>query len=267
MREYLIEQLAHRRGPGGRRGGAARPRGSLGALRRGRLPRAARPALAAGAQAPAGRARGRPRGHVRGHARRRPAGAPPLPLVRGQRRALRAAGGGRPRRARDQDDRVPHLGRLWPGAVADRGGRARQAGGVPGGAQGALRRAPQHRLGARAGRGGRSRGARAARPEDPRQGAARGAPRGRRRAPLRAHRDRQLPRARRRASTRTSACSPATRRSPPTWPSSSTRSPARRARPATARRSWRPTTCATGSSRRSGRRSRRASRGRRRASS
>ena len=46
-----------------------------------------------------------------------------------------------------QDDRVPDLGRLGAGAVADRGGGARQAGGLPRGAEGALRRAAQHRLG------------------------------------------------------------------------------------------------------------------------
>ena len=50
---------------------------------------------------------------------RRPARAPPLRLVRDERRALHPAGGGRPRRARDQDDRVPHLRRLGAGAVAD----------------------------------------------------------------------------------------------------------------------------------------------------
>ena len=181
-----------RRGSGGGRGGAARPGGPLVAVRPRRPPRAARPALAAGAQARA--RRGRQGGHVRRHAGGRPPGAPPLPLVRGERGALRAAGGGGPRRARGEDDRVPDLGRLGPGAVADRGGRARQADRVPGGAEGALRRAPQHRLGARAGRGGRARGARPARPEDARQGAAGGPARGRRPAPLRAHRHRQLPR-------------------------------------------------------------------------
>ena len=134
------------------------------------------------------------RGRVRRDARGRPARPPPVPLVRRNGGALRAAGREGPRRARDQDDGVPHLGRLRPRAGPDRGGRARQAGGLPGGAEGALRRAPQHRLGARAGGGGRARGARAARPEDAREGAAGGAPRGLASAPLRAHRDRQLPR-------------------------------------------------------------------------
>ena len=81
----------------------------------------------------------------------------------GTRGALRAPGREGPRRARDQDDRVPHVRRLGPGAGADRGGRARQAGGLPGGAEGQVRRAPQHRLGARARGGGRARGARPAR--------------------------------------------------------------------------------------------------------
>ena len=98
-----------------------------------------------------------------GHARAGHPGAPPVPLVHGQRGALRAAGRGRPGRARGEDDRVPDLGRLRAGAVADRGGRAGQAGGVPGGAEGALRRAAQHHLGAVAGGGGRPRGARPAR--------------------------------------------------------------------------------------------------------
>ena len=54
-----------------------------------------------------------------------------------------------PERARDQDDRVPDLGRLGARAVADRGRRGGQAGGLHGGAEGALRRAPQHHVGAR----------------------------------------------------------------------------------------------------------------------
>ena len=167
-----------------------------------------------------------PRGQarpVRRDAPRRPAGPPPLRLLLGQRGAAGGAGRARQGRAGDQDDRVPHLRRLGPGAAADRGRRAGQAGGVPGGAQGPLRRAAQHRLGALAGGGGRPRGARAARAQDPREGAADRAPRGPRRAPLRAHRDRQLPR----------QDGPAVRglrpvhhrpwRSPPTWPTCSTR--------------------------------------------
>ena len=158
------------------------------------------------------------------------------------------AGRDRPRRARDQDDGVPHVRRLGSRAGADRGGRARQAGGLPGGAEGPLRRAPQHRLGARARGGGRPRGARPARAEDPREGAPGGAPRGHAGCATTCTSAPATTTRRRRACTRTSASSPATASSAPTWPSCSTRSPAPRDRPSTARRSSRPTTCATGSS-------------------
>ena len=57
--------------------------------------------------------------------------------------------------------------------VTDRGLRGGQAGGLPGGAEGALRRAPQHHLGARTGGGGRACRARAAGRQDARQGPAR----------------------------------------------------------------------------------------------
>ena len=106
---------------------------------------------------------------------------------------LRRAGGRRPEGARDQADRVPHERRLAARAGADPRGRARQAGRLPRGAQGALRRARQHRLGARAGGGGRARRLRPADAQDPRQVRPHRAPRGRRRAPLRPRRDRQLP--------------------------------------------------------------------------
>ncbi len=56
---------------------------------------------------------------ARRDARRRPARAPPLRLVRVERRALHPAGSGRPERARDQDDRVPHVRRLGADPVAD----------------------------------------------------------------------------------------------------------------------------------------------------
>ena len=62
-------------------------------------------------------------------------------------RALRRAGGRRPRRARDQADRVPHERRLAARPGADPRRRARQAGGLPGGGQGALRRAREHPVG------------------------------------------------------------------------------------------------------------------------
>ena len=96
-------------------------------------------------------------------------------------------------RARDQAHDLPHLGRLADGAGADPRGRAGQAGGRARRAQGALRRGPQHRLGARAGARRRARRARLPRAQDARQVRARGAPRARRHPPLRAHRHRQLP--------------------------------------------------------------------------
>ena len=63
---------------------------------------------------------------------------------------------------------------------ADRGGRARQAGGGAGRDQGPLRRERQHRLGAHAGEGGLSRRVRARGPEDPLQALPGRARRGRR---------------------------------------------------------------------------------------
>ena len=80
---------------------------------------------------------------------------------------------------------------LDPGA--DRGGRGGQADRLPRRAEGPLRRAPQHRVVAGAGAGRRPRRLRLPEPEDPRQDDAGRAPRGRRAAPLRAHRHRQLP--------------------------------------------------------------------------
>ena len=68
---------------------------------------------------------------------------------------------------------------------ADRGGRGRQVGDRAGRAQGALRRGGEHPLGARPGARRRAGRLRLHRPEDPRQGLAGRAPRGRRRcAPM-----------------------------------------------------------------------------------
>ena len=108
-------------------------------------------------------------------------------------RAVRRAGRRRPGRARDQADRVPHQRRLAARPGADPRRRARQAGGLRGGGQGALRRAGQHPVGALARAGRRARRARPAGAQDARQVPADRAPRGRRRAPLRARRDGQLP--------------------------------------------------------------------------
>ena len=124
-----------------RRARPARPRGPVGHRRRARLRRAARPAVDAGhAAAPAGRRVRQARRAGRHAARRHPA-PPPVRLVRHLGRALRRAGGQRPERARDQADRVPHERRLAARAGADPRRRARQAGGLRGGGQGALRRA------------------------------------------------------------------------------------------------------------------------------
>ena len=80
---------------------------------------------------------------------------------------------------------------LMPALI--RADRARQAGGLPGRAEGTLRRAREHRLGACAGGGGRPRRLRAPVAQDARQVPARRAPRGRRRAQLRPRRHGQLP--------------------------------------------------------------------------
>ena len=101
------------------------------------------------------------------------------------------------------------------------------------------------RLGARAGGGGRPRRLRPPGAQDPRQVPARRPPRGRRRAPLRPHRDRQLPPADRAPLHRLRPVHLPTSRSAPTSPTCSTSSPATRGRGATARCSSRRTSCAT----------------------
>ena len=186
---------------GRRRGRAARPRGPLVAARR-RGRQALRYPPWQPAVKPEFTGRRRARRRVRGHARVICSCTTVRPSK--QRRTPGAAGGGGPGRPRGQDDGVPDLGRLRTRAVTDRSGRARQAGGLPGGAEGPLRRAAQHRLGARARGGRRARGARSPRPQDPRQGPARGAARGPRRPPLRSHRNGTTTR-RPHASTRTTA--------------------------------------------------------------
>ncbi len=122
---------------------------------------------------------------------------------------------------------------------------------LPRRAEGALRRAAQHRMVARARAGGRPRRLRVPRPQDPREDDAHRAPRGRRAAALRAHRDRATTTPRRRASTRTSGSSPPTRTSPPTSPTSSTTSPGSGGRRSSASCSSRRSRCAAASSTRS----------------
>ncbi len=128
-----------------------------------------------------------------GHARGRHPRPPPLRLVLELGRAPGRGGRLRPRRARDQADRVPHERRLAAGAGPDPRRRARQAGGLPGGAEGPLRRAREHHLGEGAGRGGRPRRLRPAVAQDAREVHPHHPPRGRRGAQLRPRRDGQLP--------------------------------------------------------------------------
>ena len=125
-----------------------------------------------------------------------------------------------------EGDRLPDERRDAARARADRGGREREAERLPRRAEGALRRAAEHRVvtGARA--CGRPRRLRLPEPEDPREGDARRASRGGRAAPVRAHRHRATTTPSPPASTRTSGCSPPIRRSPRTSPTSSTTSPA-----------------------------------------
>ena len=167
--------------------------GDLGDDRRRPRPRrAALRALDAGhPAAPAGRGRRAGR-HVRGDPPGRHPRPPSLRLLRHLGRALRRAGGRRPRRAGDQADRLPDQRRLAAGAVADPRLRTRQAGGLHGRAESPLRRGGQHPLGEVAGGGGRPRRLRHPRAEDPRQGDPRRPPRGRPGARVRPHRHRQL---------------------------------------------------------------------------
>ena len=116
----------------------------------------------------------------------------PLRLLHELGRALRSQGGRGPERPRDQADGLSDERRLAAGPGADRGLGAGQAGGLPGGAQGALRRERQHRLGEGTGGGGGPRRLRHPRPEDPRQVRPGRTPGGRRSPQLRPHRDRQL---------------------------------------------------------------------------
>ena len=190
LRSQLTEALERRGAPGLRHPRPHRPQRPLADRQAAGSPGAARRAVVAGdAAAPAA---GGGLGHVRGDPPRGHPRPPPLRLVLDLRRALRGAGGGGPRRPRDQDDRVPDVRRHAAHPGADPGDGERQAGRVPRGAQGALRRAGEHRLGEGAGGGGRPRRLRPPVAEDPRQGDPRRPARGRRRAPLRARRDRQL---------------------------------------------------------------------------
>ena len=169
-----------------------RPRRPRQDRRRAGPRRAALRALDAGHPgAAAGRGRGAGR-HVRGDPPGRHPRPPSLRLLRDLGRALRRAGGRRPRRAGDQADRLPDQRRLGAGAVADPRLRTRQAGGLHGRAESPLRRGGEHPLGEVPGGGGRARRLRHPRAEDPRQGDPRRPPRGRPGARVRPRRDRQL---------------------------------------------------------------------------
>ena len=113
---------------------------------------------------------------------------------------------------------------------ADPRDRARQAGRVPRGAQGALRRAREHRLGARAGGGGRPRRLRPPGAQDPRQVRSSSCAARATACATTCTSGRATTTRRRRACTRTSACSRPTRTSAPTSPTCSTSSPASRGR-------------------------------------
>ncbi len=136
-----------------------------------------------------------------------------------------------------QDDRLPDEPRLGARAGADRGGRERQAERLRRRAEGAFRRAAEHRVGARARRGRRPRRLRLSRPEDPREDDARRPPRGRRASSATCTSAPATTTPRRHACTRTSACSRPIRTSPPTSPTCSTSSRASAGRQSSGRSS------------------------------
>ena len=166
----------------------------------------------------------RPRGGraVRRDPRRRHPRAPPVRLVRGELRVVPQRERGGPGRDRAEVDGVPHRRRHAARPRSDRGVGARQAERLPRRDQGARRRATQHRMVPRTRAGGRARRLRVPHDEDPREDDARRPARGRRAAPLRPPRHRQLQQRHGPRRTRTSASSPPTRTSPPTSPTCST---------------------------------------------
>jgi len=137
-------------------------------------------------------------------------GAPPVRELRRDGGALHPRGGRRPGSHHHQDDGVPPRRRHAVRVLADQGRGERQAGRLPGGAEGSLRRGTQPALGGRAAEGRCARDPRRARPQDAHQAGAGGAAGGRRAAHLRARRHRQLPR-QDCAHVHDYGCSPATR--------------------------------------------------------
>ena len=166
------------RRPGLPRRRAARPRRPQ-PDRRPRPPRSQGRALAgrdpAAPRRPDDRRRALRRDQARGHPR-----PPPVRVVRDERRDVRPGRGARPGRDRDQDDGVPHERRVAARSRPDRGRRRRQADRVPRRAEGALRRAAEHRVVTRAGAIGSARRLRLPDPEDARQDDARRPARGKR---------------------------------------------------------------------------------------
>ena len=70
---------------------------------------------------------------------------PPVRLLHDELRGVRQLGGNRSRDPRSEDDGLPHERRVALGAGPRRGSGGRQAGRLPGRAEGPFRRAPQHR--------------------------------------------------------------------------------------------------------------------------
>ena len=135
--------------------------------------------------------RQRPRDDLRPDPLPGPPGAPPVRFVR-RRRVVPARRDRRPAGRRDQDDALPDRPELAAGRSPDRRRRAGQAGGRARRAEGALRRAQQHRLGQPARVGRHPRRLRPGQPEDALQAVPGGAQGARRHPPLRARRHRQL---------------------------------------------------------------------------
>ena len=171
----------------------------------------------------------------------------PYEILRRLRPALHRAGRRRPGRADHQADALPHERRFAHRQGAHPGRREGQAGRRAGGDQGPLRRAGEHRVGARPGARRRPRGVRAGGPEDALEDGARGAPRGPRAAPLRAHRDGQLQPAHGAHVRGSGALHCRRRSSAPTSPTCSTSSPASRGSGGSGSCSWRRPACASGS--------------------
>ena len=124
----------------------------------------------------------------------RRARTPAVRLVPCELRGIRTSSRPRPERHRDEDGRLPHERRQRARRLAHPVHGGWQAVCLSRRAEGALRRAAQHRVVERARAGGRPRRVRVPRSQDPREDDAYRPPRGRRAQALRAHRHRELPR-------------------------------------------------------------------------